>query len=58
MYIGKDNFPINYEGILGNDFLRKYNVTHDYKKGRILVGQETFALQPYRSKVSRNTVEM
>ncbi|XP_020295120.1 uncharacterized protein LOC109860450 [Pseudomyrmex gracilis] len=27
----------------------KYNVTHDYKKGKILVEQKTLALQPYKN---------
>ncbi|KMQ83215.1 hypothetical protein RF55_20622 [Lasius niger] len=48
MYEVKDDFPIEYDGILGVDFLRKQEATCDYKKKQLKVGQRILKLYPYR----------
>jgi len=43
----KDDFPIDYEGILGIDFLQKQQAMCDLGKKRLRIGDETLKLQPY-----------
>jgi len=38
IYVVKNDFPINYQGILGNDFLKKYNAIPCHKDGRLIIG--------------------
>jgi len=39
MHVVKDDFPIDYEGILGNDFLTKQRVKCDHGKGLVRIGK-------------------
>ncbi|XP_029659455.1 uncharacterized protein LOC115233278 [Formica exsecta] len=47
MYVVKDDFPIEYDGILGVDFLRKHQATCNYKTKQLKVGQHILKLYPY-----------
>ncbi|XP_029659540.1 uncharacterized protein LOC115233336 [Formica exsecta] len=47
MYVVKDDFPIEYDGILGVDFLRKHQATCNYKTKQLKVGQHILQLYPY-----------
>jgi len=46
-FVVKDNFPIDYEGILGIDFLQKQQAMCDLGKRRLCIGDEILKLQPY-----------
>ena len=48
MYVVKNNFPIEYEGILGNDFLTKHKVDISNATKRLKIGTASFKLRPYR----------
>ncbi|XP_070169655.1 uncharacterized protein [Polyergus mexicanus] len=47
MYVIKDDFPIEYDGILGVDFLRKHQATCNYKTKQLKVGQHILKLYSY-----------
>lgn len=47
IYVVKDNFPMEYEGILGIDFLRKQGVKCNFKKRELTIGDAVLNLQPY-----------
>ncbi|XP_020296184.1 uncharacterized protein LOC109861084 [Pseudomyrmex gracilis] len=51
IYVVRNDFPIKYQGILGSDFIRKYNAVHNYKEGRLKVGKDLMTLRPYESVV-------
>jgi len=46
IYVMKDDFPIDYEGILGIDFLQKQAMC-DLCKKRLRISNETLKLQSY-----------
>jgi len=48
MHVVKDDFPINYEGILGIDFLTKQRAKCDHGKGRVRIGEVSFKLHPFK----------
>ncbi|KAL6258277.1 hypothetical protein P5V15_008350 [Pogonomyrmex californicus] len=48
MYVVRDDFPINYEGILGLDFLNKQQAKCDHGKKQVRIGNTTFKLYPYK----------
>jgi len=47
MHVVKDDFPIDYEGILGIDFLTKQRAKCDHGKGRVRIGDVSFKLHPF-----------
>ncbi|KMQ92552.1 retrovirus-like pol polyprotein [Lasius niger] len=47
IYVVKDDFPMEYEGILGIDFLQKQQVSCDYKKRELRIGDAVLKLLPY-----------
>ncbi|KAL6416872.1 hypothetical protein ACFW04_014791 [Cataglyphis niger] len=46
-YVVRDDIPIEYEGILGIDFLRQHSVTCDYKYNRLKIGNAMLNLHPF-----------
>ncbi|XP_067216920.1 uncharacterized protein [Linepithema humile] len=42
----KDNFPIEYDGILGADFLQKYQASWDYTTKKLRINKNLFTLFP------------
>ncbi|XP_070526497.1 uncharacterized protein [Cardiocondyla obscurior] len=46
-HIVKDNFPVDYEGILGMDFLEKQGAVCDLKRSTLTMGNAVFKLMPY-----------
>jgi len=46
-YVVNDDTPIEHEGILGIDFLRKHNVTCDYTNSRLQIGSTILKLHPF-----------
>jgi len=48
MHVVKDDFPIDYEGILGIDFLTKQRVKCDHGKGRVRIGDVSFKFHPFK----------
>ncbi|XP_071574634.1 uncharacterized protein [Temnothorax nylanderi] len=48
MYVVRDDFPVDYEGILGIDFLKKHQAVPNHAENRLKIGAATFKLQPYR----------
>jgi len=48
VYVIKDDAPLEYEGIIGADFIRKNNVTCDYGSKRVKIGETNFKLYPYK----------
>lgn len=48
MYVVKDDFPIEYDGILGVDFLKKQGAVCNYSTKQLRVGQNILKLYPYR----------
>jgi len=46
-YVVSDDTPIEHEGILGIDFLRKHNVTCDYTNSRLQIGSTILKLHPF-----------
>jgi hypothetical protein len=47
IYVVKDDFPMEYDGIIGLDFLQKQQVTCDYKRRELRIGNAVLKLQPY-----------
>jgi len=50
-YVVGDDTPIEHEGILGIDFLRKHTVTCDYSNSRLQVGNSVLKLHPFSKLV-------
>lgn len=50
MYVVKDDFPIDYEGILGIDFLKKQQAKCDHGRAQLRIGKVTHKLHPYKKK--------
>ena len=48
VYVVKDNFPIDYEGILGIDFLKKHRAKCDHGRKQLRIGNATLKLRPYQ----------
>ncbi|KYN13734.1 hypothetical protein ALC57_14073 [Trachymyrmex cornetzi] len=48
IYVIADDFPIDYEGILGVDFLQKHHAKCDYSNKLIEIGDSTLKLYPYK----------
>jgi len=48
MHVIKNDFPIDYEGILGNDFLTKQRAKRDHGKGLVRIGEANFKLHPFK----------
>jgi len=48
VYVIKDDTPLEYDGIIGADFIRKNSVTCDYGTKRIRIGDTSFKLNPYK----------
>jgi len=48
MHVVKDDFPIDYEGILGIDFLTKQRAKCDHGKRQIRISNVTFKLHPFK----------
>jgi len=48
MHVVKDDFPIDYEGILGIDFLTKQRAKCDHGKGRVRIGDVSFKFHPFK----------
>jgi len=48
MYVVKDDFPIDYEGILGIDFLTKQQAKCDHGKKKLRIGDVTLKLHPHQ----------
>jgi len=51
IYVVKDDFPIEYEGILGIDFLQKQKAKCDLGKRQLRIGDEIFKLRPYTTVI-------
>ncbi|KAL6265807.1 hypothetical protein P5V15_002625 [Pogonomyrmex californicus] len=54
MYVVRDDFPINYKGILGLDFLNKQQAKYDYGKKQVRIDNATFKLYPYKKTAPRS----
>ncbi|XP_039315510.1 uncharacterized protein LOC113006333 [Solenopsis invicta] len=48
MHVVKDDFPIDYEGILGIDFLNKQGAKCDHGKKQVRIGEAIFKLHPHK----------
>jgi len=48
IYVIADDFPIEYEGILGVDFLRKQFAKCDYSNKLLKIGDSTLKLYPIK----------
>jgi len=48
MHVVKGDFPINYEKILGIDFLTKQRTKRDYGKKQVRIGDVTFKLHLFK----------
>jgi hypothetical protein len=48
MYVVRDDFPIEYDGILGNDFLTEHKVDISNATKTLKIGRAVFDLRPYR----------
>jgi len=48
MHIVKDDFPIDYEGILGIDFLTKPRAKYDHGKEQVRICEVSFKLHPFK----------
>ena len=46
MYVVKDDFPMEYDGILGLDFMKKHRVVCDYDKQKLKIAGVSFKLRP------------
>jgi len=51
MHVVKDDFPIDYEGILEIDFLTKQRAKCDHGKGRVRIGDVSFKLHPFKKLI-------
>jgi len=50
-YVVKDDFPIEYEGVLGINFLQKQEAKCDLGKKQLRIGNKIFELRPYTTVV-------
>lgn len=50
MYVVKDDFPIDYEGLLGIDFSTKQQAKCDHGKKLMRINNVTFKLHPYKKR--------
>jgi len=50
-YVVGDDTPIEHEGILGIDFLRKHTVTCDYSNSQLKIGNTVLKLHPFSKLV-------
>jgi len=50
-YVVGDDTPIEHEGILGIDFLRKHTVNCDYSNNRLQIGNTVLKLHPFSKLV-------
>ena len=48
MHVMRDDFPVDYEGILGMDFLQKHKIRSDQKNYYLQIDGITLKLHPYR----------
>ncbi|KAM0728861.1 Retrovirus-related Pol polyprotein from transposon 412 [Formica fusca] len=48
MYVVKDDFPIEYDGILGVDFLKKQGASCNYSKKQLRIARNNLKLYPYQ----------
>ncbi|XP_071580550.1 uncharacterized protein [Temnothorax nylanderi] len=48
MYVVEDDFPIDYEGILGNDFLTKRKAVISHATKQVHIGRVTFKVRTYK----------
>jgi len=48
MHVVKDDFPTDYEGILGIDFLIKQRAKYDHGKRQVRISNVTFKLHPFK----------
>jgi len=48
MYVVKDDFPIDYEGILRIDFLTKQQAECDHGKRKLRIDDMTLKLHPHQ----------
>ncbi|KAL6259364.1 hypothetical protein P5V15_009281 [Pogonomyrmex californicus] len=48
IYVVRDDFPMDYEGILGIDFLAKQKARCDHGKKILSIGKTNLKLQPYQ----------
>ncbi|XP_077282383.1 uncharacterized protein LOC143908567 [Temnothorax americanus] len=51
IYVVKDDFPIEYDGILGVDFIKKHRASYSYESSAIRIGNSTLKLYPYKKIV-------
>ncbi|XP_011701465.1 PREDICTED: uncharacterized protein LOC105458100, partial [Wasmannia auropunctata] len=51
VFIVRDDFPIEYEGILGIDFLQKQNAKCDLGKKQLDIGDTTLQMRPFIKKL-------
>jgi len=47
MHVAKDDFPIDYERILGIDFLTKQRAKCDHEKRQVCIDNVTFKFHPF-----------
>lgn len=47
IYVVKDDFPMEYDGIIGIDFLQKQKVSCDYRKQELQIGNTIIKLRPH-----------
>jgi len=52
MYVVKDDYPIDYKGILGIDFLRKQQAECDHRKKKLRIGDVTLKLHPHQKMLA------
>lgn len=48
VYVIKDNVPIDYDGIIGIDFIHKSKLLRDYNTKQIQIEKTSFKLYPYK----------
>ena len=51
MYVVGNDFPMEYDGIIGLDFLKEHKVVCDYEKKEVKISGITFKLKPYEKTV-------
>ncbi|XP_020297641.1 uncharacterized protein LOC109862121 [Pseudomyrmex gracilis] len=49
VYVVRDDFPVSYQGILRNDFMKKHNAKPDSKAGKLSLGKNKLQLRPYKN---------
>lgn len=48
IYVVKNDFPISYSGILGNDFIKQYKAVYDHEKEKLIIGKNTIIVYSYQ----------